>query len=215
MLRSKVIAGLLLAGALSSSVVCSTVGSVLIQHGDVQIIANHDYLDCMSFENGKLTLYIMHSHKTAAVVKALATLAVVGGGLWSAASLVEAPPSYDDIPGSAGSIPHKAKVLGIAFATGVVSAYLAISAYRDATAPKERIPHITLDARGLTRCDGMHLAWSDFEYSDAVGADERHPIFVKGSNLTLESFYDTGVQLPIPFKQFRMIAVQYLAACGR
>ncbi len=212
MLRSKVIAGLLLAGALSSSVGCSTVGA---QNGSVQILVNHDSIDCMSFENDKLILYVTHSHKTAAIIKALAALAVVGGGLWGAASLVEAPPSYDETMGSTGSIPHKAKILGIAFVTGAVSAYLATSAYDDATSPKDRIPYIMLDANGLTRCDGMHLAWNDFEYSDAVGADERHPIFVKGSNLTLESFYDTGVQLPIPFKQFRMIAVQYLAACGR
>ncbi|MFA5307820.1 MAG: hypothetical protein WC365_10285 [Candidatus Babeliales bacterium] len=212
MLRSQIIAALLLAGALGGSVDCSTVGPVLIQNGDVQLIVNYDCFNCMSFENGTLTLYVTHNHNTAAVVKALAALAVTGGGLYGAVKLPVAPPAYDETPGFANTIPHNAKLLGIAFATGVLSAYLAYSAYHDATAPQKRIPYMLLDAHGLTRCDGMHLAWRDFEYSERDGADEQRPIFVKGSNLTLESFYDMGMQVPIPFKQFRMIAVQYLAA---
>ena len=202
--------GVLFAAALTSCACGSTVttGSQAAQ----QILVNSDYLDRMSFENGTLTLYVTHNHNTVAVVKALAALAIAGGGLWGAASLAESEPGLCVKGCAMNVIPHKAKLMGIAFVTGAISAYLASSAYHDATTQKERIPYIMLDAHGLTRCDGWYLAWSDFEYSDAVGNTENCPIFVKGSNLTLESFYDTGVQLPIPFKQFRLIAAQYLAA---
>jgi hypothetical protein len=176
-----------------------------------------------SSTNGVLTLYASPNKMAAAVIKALVAAAAVGAVIATTCYCLPeeagAPASgtgskvEDLCPGAVANSSVRKNFMGLVLAgiaSGWLSAGLLSSAWHDYMAKNDKKPYMVLDAVGLTQCsNGIHFNWSDFDCIDGL------PLFIKGSNISLESIYGNDSDLPLPLNQFCDLAKHYIAVYGK
>jgi hypothetical protein len=164
-----------------------------------------------SSTNGVLTLYTHPNKMVAAVIKAVVAAAAVGGVVATTCYCL----SDGQEAGSSTKVadsPSGGKIVGLVLAgiaSGWLSAGLLASAWHDYVAKNDKKPYVILDSVGITHCsNGMHFNWSDFDYI------EGSPLYIKGSNISLESVYGDDPDLPLPLNQLCDLARHYIAVYG-
>ncbi|MFA6263072.1 MAG: hypothetical protein WCW33_04640 [Candidatus Babeliales bacterium] len=193
-------------GESASAHSCAIAGDAFIQD-----FCSHNE-SVASSTNGALTLYAHPNKMVAAAIKAVVAAAAVGGVVATTCYCLSDGQEAGSPAGDANSSAGK-KIVGLVLAgiaSGWLSAGLLVSAWDDYVAKNDKKPYVILDSVGITHCsNGTHFKWSDFDYI------EGSPLYIKGSNISLESVYGDDPDLPVPLNQLCDLARHYIAVYGK